>query len=136
MPVCLNHCFPRYLLFLCYGITKPFTEADALQFRSPVARSPRQALGCALSDGVEAPEPRGAAAARVSWQAAALRTWRYREGNAWKQKERGKGGKKGTDSGKDEKVKESSTLMHQHFASNLVSTETSSPAGSSCWLGK
>lgn len=41
--------------------------------------------------GTYAPEPRGAAAARVSRQAAAPRTWRYREGNAWKQKEEGEG---------------------------------------------
>lgn len=62
MVMCLNHCFPRYLLFLRYGITKPFTEADALQFHTaPEAGAwPRSEGWCR---GTYAPEPRGAAAA-------------------------------------------------------------------------
>lgn len=41
----------------------------------------------------------------------------------------GREGRKGTVSGKDGQVRESSTRMHQHFASNLVPTESSSPDG-------
>lgn len=32
--MCLNHCFPRYLLLLWYGVTKQFTGADAVQFHT------------------------------------------------------------------------------------------------------
>lgn len=53
--MCLNHCFPRYLSFLWYGITKQFAEADARQFHSCCGRLPE------AGDGGEAPTPRSPA---------------------------------------------------------------------------